>query len=488
MPKTLPRFHSGGSGALVRTQSRGLEPRHAALPSSFRPAPGSASFGFMEPETCSAAPASARLPIGLSNASFLRKSGEASRALRFEMRQNGAVVIEPRRRREQTDAEREAGLANLAAQQEKGSTKGKGYMSAATRSAVKKCTGTMLALAAVPAAKLSKKNEELGYLQQRCYLTFLTVILPSEQHKTATGEYDDKAFKRLLGRFIEELQRVYGVECYIWVTEPQENGNAHAHILIDKYIENLPEGQLKADSVPLRLTKTWNRLLRGAGYIEPYAEQQRAKYAAGFRFDATQTQERRNWNGSEWVKVTEVVSRQVQQHRWAYGVATDWQEPNTVDIHALYKAENVAGYIAAYMTKSEGVRPMVGRLWGHSAGLEKVGLYQEEYSDELRAPVAALVKSGKARVLLVTSEGLLTQEEYDDSELRAAGVPVLATVYSWKAADWWAVAPAGYVRRYKAHWREQFRRVYETPAPLPLPMARAGHSRGIVVRHTERQA
>lgn len=424
----------------------------------------------MESKARPAASSGSRLPIGLSNASFLRKSGEASRALRFEMRQNGAVVIEPRRHREQTDAEREAGLANLAAQQEKGSTKGKGYMSGATRSAVKRCTGTMLALAAVPAAKISKKNQDLGYLQQRCYLTFLTVILPSEQHKTVAGEYDDKAFKRLLGRFIEELQRVYGVECYLWVIEPQENGNAHAHILIDKYIENLPEGQLKADSVPLRLTKTWNRLLRRAGYIEPYAEQQRAKYAAGFYFDVTQVQERREWNGSEWVKVTGVVSHQVQQQRWAYGVSTDWQEPNTVDIHALYKKDNVAGYIAAYMTKSEGVRPMTGRLWGHSAGLEKIGLYQEEYSDELRAPVAALVKSGKARVLLVTSEGLLTQEEYDDSELRAAGIPVLATVYSWKAADWWAVAPAGYVRRYKAHWREQFRRIYETSQLLPLPL------------------
>jgi hypothetical protein len=471
---TLPSStYAGGSGASVRTQSRRPEPGHAALPSGFLLAPGAHILAGMGDSSC-AGPIGGRPPIGLSNASFLRKSGGTSRALRFEMRQNGAVVIEPRRRRDQTDAEREAGLANLAGQQEQGSSKGTGYMSPATRSAVKKCAGSMLALAAVPAAKLSKQNEDLGYLQQRCYLTFLTVILPSEQHKTVVGEYDDKAFKRLLGRFIEELQRVYGVECYLWVIEPQENGNAHAHILIDKYIENLPEGQLKADSVPLRLTKTWNRLLRRAGYIEPYAEQQRAKYAGGFQFDINQTQVRREWNGSEWVKVVEVVSKQVQQKRWAYGVSTNWQEPNTVDIHALYKAENVAGYIAAYMTKSEGVRPVSGRLWGHSAGLEKVGLYQEEYSDELRAPVTALVKNGKARVLLVTAEGLLTPQEYEDNELHAAGVAVLATVYSWKAADWWAVAPAGYVRRYRNHWREQFRRMYERPSALPAPELRVG--------------
>ena len=48
----------------------------------------------------------------------------------------------------------------------------------------------------------------------------------------------------------------------------------------------------------------------------------------------------------------------IQRARYDYGVATDWQEPNTVDIHALGKAENVAGYIAAYMTKSGSVRPI----------------------------------------------------------------------------------------------------------------------------------
>ena len=52
------------------------------------------------------------------------------------------------------------------------------------------------------------------------------------------------------------------------------------------------------------------------------------------------------------------VPESIQRARYDYGVATDWQEPNTVNIHALGKAENVAGYIAAHMTKSDSVRPI----------------------------------------------------------------------------------------------------------------------------------
>ena len=344
-------------------------------------------------------------------------------------------------------------------------------MSRAVAGRVTKAVGKMLALADVPEAGRMVLNPVLGYKQKQCKLTFITLTNPSPQRKTEFGEYDDSGFKEVLGRFLEELKRVYGVQSYIWVVEPQRNGNAHAHILIDKYIENLPEGHLKDDSVALRLTKSWNRHLRAADYIEPYAEQQRTRYATGFVLDQCMTQERREWDGAAWAKRVEVVSEEVQRKRWVYGVATDWQEPNSVDIHALYKAENVAGYIAAYMTKSDGVRPMGGRLWGHSSELDNVQVYQEEYSDELRASVTALVEAGRARVLLVTAVGLMGQQEYEDNDLARAGVAVLSTVYSWKEADWWAVAPLGYVRRYRAHWREQFVRIYGAAA-VPLPALR----------------
>lgn len=411
-------------------------------------------------------------PIGFSNVPFLRKPEAKDTGVVFEIRQNSAVVYGrgARRGADRTEAQQLTAVENLLTQQQLGSSKGTGYMSRASRSKVMKNVHRMMSMASVPAAKKLRRNSTLGYAQQVCYLTFLTVVLPSAQHLRADGLPDDAEFKAMLGRFLEDLQRICGVVHYIWVVEAQQNGNLHAHILIDKFIENLPEGQNKVDSVSLRLTKLWNQRLHLAGYIEPYAEKMRAKYAGGFVLDKDLAERRKRWNGTAWCDVLVAVPEATQRARYDYGVATGWQQPNSVDIHALGKAENVAGYIAAYLTKSDSVRPISGRLTGHSKDLEKISLYQEGFSDEVRATVVQLAAEGKAKALLVTGSGVFTQQEYDDNDLREAGVPVLATVYSWRDADWWAAAPAGYVQRYRSYWRSVLRREYgEATMPTLRP-------------------
>lgn len=419
-------------------------------------------------------------PIGFSNVPFVRNHKTQDTGVVFEIRQNSAVVYGRGARRgvDRTEAQQLTAVENLLTQQQLGSSKGTGYMSRASRSKVMKNVHRLISMASVPAAKKLRDNSTLGYAQQVCYLTFLTLVLPSAQHQRADGLPDDAEFKAMMGRFLEDIQRICGVVHYVWVVEAQQNGNLHAHILIDKFIENLPAGQNKVDSVPLRLTKLWNQRLRLEGYIEPYAEKMRAKYVGGFVLDQDLVERRKRWDGAAWCDVLVAVPEVTQRARYAYGVSTDWQEPNTVDIHALGKAENVAGYIAAYMTKSDSVRPISGRLTGHSKDLEKISLYQEGFSDEVRAAVVQLAAEGKAKALLVTGSGVFTQQEYDDNDLRESGVPVLATVYSWKDADWWAAAPTGYVRRYQSYWRAVLRREYgeavmpTRPAGM-VPLARA---------------
>lgn len=412
-------------------------------------------------------------PIGFSNVPFVRNSDAQETGVVFEIRQNSAVVYSrgARRGADRTEAQQLTSVENLLNQQQLGSSKGKGYMSRASRSKLMKNVHRLISMASVPAAKQLRYNPTLGYSQQVSYSTLLTVVLSSAQHLRADGLPNDAEFKAMLGRFLEDIQRICGVVHYAWVVEAQENGNMHAHILIDKFIENLPEGQNKVDLVALRLTKLWNQRQRLAGYIEPYAEKMRAKYEGGFVLDQELVERRKEWNGKAWCDVDVAVPEATQRARHAYGVATDWQEPNSVDIHALGKAENVAGYIAAYMTKSDSVRPISGRLTGHSQGLEKIALYQEGFSDEVRAAVVQLAAEGKAKALLITGSGVFTQQEYDDNDLREAGVPVVATVYSWKDADWWAVAPAGYVLRYRSYWRAVLRREYGDAAMPTLSIS-----------------
>jgi hypothetical protein len=202
----------------------------------------------------------------------------------------------------------------------------------------------------------------------------------------------------------------------------------------------------------------------------------RAKYADGFVYDPEMSDRRKQWDGSDHIDVLVPVPEAKQRERYAYGVATDWQEPNTVDIHALASKENVAGYIAAYMTKNKGVRPIKGRLSGHSKGLEKIPLYQEQYSDELRDTVATMQAQGKAKELLITTEGKFTREEFDDNDLAAARVSVFLTVFSWKDADFFKAAPPGYVRRHNYHWRDVVRREYGA-AKMPALRTQRGSSR-----------
>lgn len=53
-----------------------------------------------------------------------------------------------------------------------------------------------------------------------------------------------------------------------------------------------------------------------------------------------------------------------------YGVKTAWQDPNSTDIHGLYKIKNVPAYISKYMSKSETNKELKGRLWGCSDNLK----------------------------------------------------------------------------------------------------------------------
>jgi hypothetical protein len=414
-------------------------------------------------------------PIGSSLAAFLRKKESRTKAVVFEQRYNSAHTYRPAVvNGERTEAQQLATVGNLVSQQQKGSVKGTGRMSVQTRRGVKKCLQRLIAMATAAKSVRPRHNLALGYDQQVCYLTFLTLTLPSDQLRKVDGGFDDKQVKALVGRFLGQVERVCGVNHYVAVYEAQNGtGNLHAHVVIDKYIENLPEGQNKVDAVPLRLTKLWNGFLRHAGYIEPYAAKMRAKYLDGFAFDPELAEPRQQWNGSAWCEVPVLVSEAAQRRRYAHGAATDWQEPNTVDIHALGKAENVIGYISSYMTKDESVRPIEGRLWSHSAGLEKIQVHKEEYTDELRRSVAQLRKQGKEKELLVTPAGVFSRAEYDDNDLAAAGVLVVRTVHSWKDADWWQVAPKAYVQRYRNHWRDVLRREY---GEASLPSLRAQRS------------
>jgi hypothetical protein len=165
-------------------------------------------------------------------------------------------------------------------------------------------------------------------------ITFCTLTLPAPQ------VHSDKEVKRdMLNHFLISCKRKFFVVTFLWVAEKQKNGNIHFHILLDRFIE-------------WREIRTiWNKILDGSGYIEQYRINQTFKHKDGFFFDE---------------KLSKSWTYDKQYSAYQYGIATDWNDPNSTDIHALYKVKNIAAYITKYLCKSDSKLSIDGRLWAQS--------------------------------------------------------------------------------------------------------------------------
>lgn len=169
--------------------------------------------------------------------------------------------------------------------------------------------------------ELSKEQQHVKAKHPINYkLTFATLTLPSPQKHT-----DQDIKKKMLSRFLIYAGRKWNTENYLWRAEAQENGNIHFHITFDKYIEHS------------ELRQVWNDILSDYGYVQAYTEKMKSFFSNGFR-----------------VSDNPKDKRTEQQQRKAYetGLKDNWSNPNSTDIHSLYKVKNVAAYLAKYVSKN----------------------------------------------------------------------------------------------------------------------------------------
>jgi hypothetical protein len=150
-------------------------------------------------------------------------------------------------------------------------------------------------------------------------LAMITLTLPSPQI------HDDETIKsKCLNQFLIEMKNKFQCSDYIWKAEKQENKNIHFHILVNRYIHH---EQIKT---------IWNRIIDKLGYCATYAENQREFFKNGFRMSdnshdkRTETQQRAAFEKSQ---------------------KENWSQPNSTDIHALYKVKNAGAYLTKYLAK-----------------------------------------------------------------------------------------------------------------------------------------
>lgn len=146
------------------------------------------------------------------------------------------------------------------------------------------------------------------------------------------------AHKNLLEPFLRTSRRKFSVTDYIWKAELQERGQLHYHITWNQFVEFT------------RIRAEWNKLLRKHRLSDDYAK----------RFG--------HFN------------------------------PNSIDVHAVWKVRNLKAYLAKYISKTEAEKARLdGKVWDCSKELKRnffTITYSNHHDDILREGVElGLVKT-----------------------------------------------------------------------------------------------
>lgn len=197
--------------------------------------------------------------------------------------------------------------------------------------------------------------------------TFCTLTLCAPQMHT-----DNYLKRHGLGRFIQQIERKYGVTEYFWRAEPQNNGNIHFHLLLAKQI---PWQSVRG---------IWNKILEDLGYLVLYMNKMYNYFAEGFR-PSTNPNDKRT------------IEQQVKAYRT--GCQERWMNPNSTDIHRLNKTKNAAAYVCKYVSKDEGSRKIDGRIWGCSDNLRQLQTPQLAVSEEFLIAMQQAAASGQVELI-----------------------------------------------------------------------------------------
>lgn len=176
----------------------------------------------------------------------------------------------------------------------------------------------------------TKKRWIVNPVTKKTYLhqlSFMTLTV-SDHTQLLNGK---EAHKTLLAPFLAWLRKTKGVNTYIWKAELHKDGQLHYHITLPDFIHYR------------EIRNKWNELQRKAGLLERYAQ--------------------------------------------GHG----HYDPNSTDMHKVYKIKDVAGYLLKEITKGmQNETSLGGKVWDCSENLSQSSYYcqnmeQSHYLDMERA-------------------------------------------------------------------------------------------------------
>jgi hypothetical protein len=143
--------------------------------------------------------------------------------------------------------------------------------------------------------------------EQLHQISFITLTIATDEQNLTAKE----AYERLLKHFLQWMRRTAGAKTYVWKAELQRRGQIHYHITTPTFVN------FQA------IRDKWNNLQRQAGLLEGY-------YRKKGHYD-----------------------------------------PNSTDVHEVYKLKDVAGYLIKEITKNvQNETATTGKIWDCSENLK----------------------------------------------------------------------------------------------------------------------
>ena len=161
------------------------------------------------------------------------------------------------------------------------------------------------------------------------HLSFITLTISD-----ATINYNGKeAYEKLLKPMLRYLQSQCGMRSYIWKLELQKRGQVHYHITTPTFISYV------------QIRNKWNQLQRKAGMLDDY------------------------------------------YNRFGHC------DPNSTDVHSVYKVDDLTSYLIKYIAKAESEKEATtGKVWDCSHDLKGAKYPDYEIDDEQSDYLEALQK------------------------------------------------------------------------------------------------
>jgi len=191
----------------------------------------------------------------------------------------------------------------------------------------------MVHLTQTKAAHGYKKDSRFNYK-----LSFITLTLSSRQTIS-----DQELAATCLNQFLTEARIKWNMVNYVWRAERQKNLNTHYHIITDVFI---PWSELR---------NCWNRIQQKIGLIDQYRNDMKAFHSAGFKA--------RKDLIKHWPIKAQIAA-------FKNGSASNWSNPNSIDIHSLKDIKSIYKYVKKYMAKGATVESLkiLRRSFKHLVG------------------------------------------------------------------------------------------------------------------------